>query len=127
MDQRSDVQKLATGRKLDEQERLEYAKQIRGVRAMRGMSQADLAEAAGVGRGTIINIETGKTVPQGDVLLRLMRALDMLISDEEETPEWLSGNLEIIANMMLRVPESKRAEVLSAIFTAIIQATPKRD
>ena len=118
------VQKLSAGRKLSEQERLDYARQIRGVRTLRGMSQADLAEAAGTGRGTIINIETGKTVPQGDVLLRIMRVLDMVTDDAPVVPEWVEGNLEIIGSMLLRVPESKRADVLSAIFTAIIQATP---
>lgn len=120
------VQKLSAGRKLNEQERLDYAKQVRIVRGMRGLSQSDLAEAAGVGRGTIINIETGKTIPQGDVLVRIMRVLGMVADDAPEMPDWVEGNVEIIASMLMRVPESKRAEVLSSIFTAIIQATPSK-
>ena len=120
------VQKLSAGRKLNEQERLDYAKQVRIVRGMRGLSQSDLAEAAGVGRGTIINIETGKTIPQGDVLVRIMRVLGMVADDAQEMPDWVEGNMEIIASMLMRVPESKRAEVLSSIFTAIIQATPSK-
>lgn len=124
MNQQGNVQKLSAGRKLNEQERLDYAKQVRTVRGMRGMSQSDLAEAAGVGRGTIINIETGKTIPQADVLVRIMRVLGMVEEDVPEMPDWVVGNVEIIANMLVRVPEPKRAEVLSSIFTAIIQATP---
>lgn len=120
------VQKLSAGRKLNEQERLDYAKQVRIVRGMRGLSQSDLAEAAGVGRGTIINIETGKTIPQGDVLVRIMRVLGMVADDALDMPDWVEGNMEIIASMLMRVPESKRAEVLSSIFTAIIQATPSK-
>lgn len=120
------VQKLSAGRKLNEQERLDYAKQVRIVRGMRGLSQSDLAEAAGVGRGTIINIETGKTIPQGDVLVRIMRVLGMVDNETPDMPDWVEGNMEIIASMLMRVPESKRAEVLSSIFTAIIQATPSK-
>lgn len=121
------VQKLSAGRKLNEQERLDYAKQVRIVRGNLGLSQSDLAEAAGVGRGTIINIETGKTIPQGDVLVRIMRVLGMVVEEGPELPEWVEGNMEIIASMLMRVPEPKRAEVLSSIFTAIIQATPPKD
>lgn len=124
MTSRENVQKLAADRKLTEQDRLDYAKQVRMIRNMRGMSQADLAEAAGVGRGTVLNIENGKTIPQADVLLRIMRALDMVVEAGPELPEWVQGNMEIVSSMLLRVPEDKRAEVLSQIFSAIIQATP---
>ena len=111
-------------RKLSEQERLQYSKQIKAVRLSKGMSQADLAEAANVGRGTIINIETGKTIPQGEVLVRIMRALDMVADEGETIPEWVQGNLAIIAKMLVRVPEDRRADVLSGIFSSIIKATP---
>jgi len=124
MNSRQEVQESGTVRKLSEQERLQYSKQIKTVRLSKGMSQADLAEAANVGRGTIINIETGKTIPQGEVLVRIMRALDMVADEGEHVPEWVQGNLAIIAKMLVRVPEDRRADVLSGIFSAIIKATP---
>lgn len=121
---RQEVQESGMVRKLSEQERLQYSKQIKAVRLSKGMSQADLAEAANVGRGTIINIETGKTIPQGEVLVRIMRALDMVADEGETVPEWVQGNLAIIAKMLVRVPEDRRADVLSGIFSSIIKATP---
>lgn len=121
---RQEVQESGMVRKLSEQERLQYSKQIKAVRLSKGMSQADLAEAANVGRGTIINIETGKTIPQGEVLVRIMRALDMVADEGETIPEWVQGNLAIIAKMLVRVPEDRRADVLSGIFSSIIKATP---
>lgn len=124
MNSRQEVQESGTVRKLSEQERLQYAQQIKTVRLNKGMSQVDLAEAANVGRGTIINIETGKTIPQGEVLVRVMRALDMVADEGEHVPEWIQGNLAIIAKMLARVPEDRRADVLSGIFSSIIKATP---
>lgn len=124
MNEKHGVQESNSARKLSEQARLDYAGQIKSVRIARGMNQKDLSEASGVGRGTIINIENGKTVPQTDVLLRVMRALDMEPEDAAGLPEWLEGNLEIISKLLLKVPEERRTAVLSGIFTAIIQATP---
>lgn len=126
MNTSENVQESTTSTRMSEQARLDYARQIKSVRLARGMNQKDLAEASGVGRGTIINIEHGKTIPQTDVLLRVMQALDMEHEGSAGRPEWLEGNLEIIANLLVNVPEDKRAAVLSGIFTAIIQATPNK-
>lgn len=124
MTRHKSVQESDSSVKLTEQERVAYAERVRGLRAERGMSQGDLAEAAGVGRGTVINIEGGKTIPQTDVLVRVMAALDAPIEAEYDLPDWITGNLKIIGGLLTRVPEEKRPAVLSDLMTAVLKAIP---
>jgi transcriptional regulator with XRE-family HTH domain len=49
---------------------------VRSLRLDRGLSQADLAKAAGVSRQWIVNLERGNT--EGLEVGRLMRVLDQL-------------------------------------------------
>jgi molybdate-binding protein/DNA-binding XRE family transcriptional regulator len=64
---------------------------LRRVRTDRGLSQAELAARAGVGRQAINSIETGKYTPATEVSLRLAAALDCRIEDifrlDEAPPE----------------------------------------
>lgn len=117
----SRVQESKSCPSMGEQSRVEHAKQIRPIRVMRGMSQNDLAEAAGVSRGTIINAESGRIVPQPDKLFHIMQALDMVVDPRLDLPEWVAGNLEIIGALLVRVPEHQRAAVLSDIFTVLVR------
>lgn len=48
---------------------------LRVARAERGLSQTDLARAAGVSRQTISSIETGEYCPSALLAFRLARAL----------------------------------------------------
>jgi putative transcriptional regulator len=54
---------------------------VRAVRARRGLTQQDLAEAIGLTRQSIIAIEKGRFVPSVHTALLLARALDMPVGD----------------------------------------------
>jgi len=52
------------------------AAQVRGARAMLAMHQADLAQAAGIGRSTLATFETGETSPHPSTLGRIQTVLE---------------------------------------------------
>jgi transcriptional regulator with XRE-family HTH domain len=51
------------------------AKRIQQIRAERGLSQASLAQRAGITRPYLARLETGRQDPRVSVLLRIARAL----------------------------------------------------
>lgn len=88
-------------------ERAELAKQVERLRREQGMNQADLATLAGTDRGTIINIEGGKRVPQARVLTRIFDALGQEDGELEFLPEtqaWLSS----MGTLIEMIPERTR-------------------
>jgi putative transcriptional regulator len=52
---------------------------LREIRAQRGLTQAQLAERAGVSRKTINTVENGIFVPSTLLALRLARVLEMSV------------------------------------------------
>ena len=46
-----------------------------------GMTQMELARAAGVGQHTVSDIETGRHIPKGDVAILICRALDRAVEE----------------------------------------------
>ncbi len=88
-------------------ERAELATQVERLRREQGMNQADLAALAGTDRGTIINIEGGKRVPQARVLTRIFDALGQEDGELEFLPEtqaWLSS----MGTLIEMIPERTR-------------------
>lgn len=61
--------------------RQEIGQRLRGLRESRGMTQDSLARAAGVGRITLIRIETGQRSPRYETLVRLAKALDVELGE----------------------------------------------
>lgn len=55
--------------------------QIRRLRLKRGMTQEQLAEAAGVGVTHISHIETGNSIPSLQVLIDIINSLDCSADD----------------------------------------------
>lgn len=51
-------------------------KHTKAARGMLGMTQADLARAAGVDENTIQFFESGRTVPREETLLKIQEALE---------------------------------------------------
>ena len=68
---------------------------IRKARISEGLSQADLALAAGMNTDTIINIEAGTVKPEVSMQIRLSKILDIsffyLRHDECKNPRQLAG------------------------------------
>lgn len=54
---------------------------VRALRETRGLSQAELAEAAALSRQSVSAIETGRATPAVDVALRIARALECRVED----------------------------------------------
>ena len=51
--------------------------QIRGARAMLGLTQAELGELAGYSKTAITNIESGKSDAKGSTLRAIQKALEV--------------------------------------------------
>ncbi|NBB98561.1 MAG: helix-turn-helix domain-containing protein [Alphaproteobacteria bacterium] len=54
---------------------------LKAVRAQRGLTQADLAEAVGVSRKTINTVENRVFIPSTILALKLAQALDCPVSE----------------------------------------------
>jgi putative transcriptional regulator len=61
---------------------------VRAMRAARGISQADLAQALGVSRQTVNSIETGRYLPSLPLALALGRFFGTAVEEifHEDTP-----------------------------------------
>ncbi len=62
---------------------------VREQRALRGLSQAEVATALGVSRQTVISIETGRYLPSLPLAFRIARFFDVPVEkmfdpDDEE-------------------------------------------
>ncbi len=71
---------------------------LRVQRAIRDLTQADLAEMAGITRASVNAIEGGRMVPSIYLALRLARALDVAVDElfslpgEEPSARWSAGS-----------------------------------
>ena len=61
--------------------KLTISEQIRSLRKSKGLSQEALAENAGINLRTLQRIETGNTIPRGETLRLLARALDVSVQE----------------------------------------------
>jgi transcriptional regulator with XRE-family HTH domain len=64
---------------------------IRRLRRARGLSQEQLAEAAGLHRGTIHVLENGHREPRASTIVRLSAVLECQPSAFYEGIEWIPG------------------------------------
>jgi putative transcriptional regulator len=65
----------------DELSRKALGERLRRLRGEAGLTQAELAERAGVGRVTVVRIENGKMYARTETLRRLARALGVTLAD----------------------------------------------
>ena len=58
-----------------ERGRLSLGKRVREMRTVAGMTQEELASAAGIGRVTLVRLESGEQSPRYETLVAIARAL----------------------------------------------------
>ncbi len=73
----------------------ELAAGIRAERKRLGLSQAALAERAGVGRDWIIGLEKGKPTAEIGLVLRTLRALGLTLQFGSESETTLRGRIDL--------------------------------
>lgn len=106
-----------SGQKLTQSQRVALAQQVKVARVERGLTQAELAEAAGVSRQTVSNMETGQRAPQESALRKLMDVLGIELSEDvlsEDTRLWVG----LIGGMLEALPEQRRARAGKAALDA---------
>jgi transcriptional regulator with XRE-family HTH domain len=70
----------------------DFARRIRALRSSRGISQAELARAAGLSRGYLSRVEIGMQSPTLEVIERLAAALKVRPADLlEDKPRRRAG------------------------------------
>lgn len=99
-------------------ERAELSSQVKAVRQRLGMTQQELADAAGVTRQSIGNIETNGTVPQSKTLVPVLEALGIKpkpATFTAETSRWVA----IVGGIMDSLPDERKAAAGQAAVTAV--------
>ncbi len=89
--------------------RRELGRRLRVQRLARGLRQTDLAAASGVGEATIRRIEEGSTDARLSVLIKLLRALDLLEGLEQLVPDLTDSPLIDADALPERVRKPTRA------------------
>ncbi len=97
-------------------EREHLAKQLKELRALRGMSQEYLAEESRVGLRTIQRIENSESSPTGETIKRLANALEVELS-ELATPGSISETSDLKATLVFLKMQLSKASAKSEIRT----------
>jgi len=58
-----------------------FGKRLRETRKERGMTQEQLANALNISKNTLVNYETGKSVPKIDVAKRMANLYGLTVND----------------------------------------------
>lgn len=93
-------------------ERAEYASRVKALRLRHDLTQQELADAAGVTRQTIGNLETGSKVPQAEVLGRVLAVLGVEVDGpqfEAQTDMWLT----MMGTLIEAIPAETRPSVVN--------------
>jgi len=108
---------------MDAQTRLLYAQRAREARLLASRTQEDVADAAGISRNTLVDMESGKRIPQMKNLWAVMLELGVGLGDSE--PEWLREWWGAIAPLARRLPPATRGEVFGEIIGVLHEALRK--
>ena len=103
---------------MDGQERLLWGSKVAAVRARRELTQSQLAEIAGVSRGTVANIESGMT-PQVETLWAVMQALDMTPDPLDAHPAFVQEHIRILAPLIAALPDDIRGKVMGEVIVML--------
>jgi transcriptional regulator with XRE-family HTH domain len=92
-------------------ERAAYAKRVKSLRQSLDMTQQELASAAGVTRQTVNGLENGASIPQAEVLAKVLSVLGIEVNEpqfEVQTELWLT----MMGTLIEAVPEVRREETV---------------
>lgn len=109
--------------KMTRQERLSHAARVETAREARGWTQQELADRAGVSRGSVGNIERAKTAPQAEKLWRVMVALDLSPDPLAGIPEAARKWVAIIAPLIAALPDERREDVMMSVLMTLGRET----
>jgi transcriptional regulator with XRE-family HTH domain len=94
---------------------------LKTLRANKGMTQGQLADAASVGLNQISRIERDSAKPELDTIKKLAKALncsaDSLIFDESEREP--ASDLKLLFEAVTRLPEDKK-EIIREFLEAMV-------
>lgn len=99
---------------LTAEERAELATLVKPLRESAGLSKKDVYDEAGISRQTLDNIENGVTVPQVDVLKRVLDVVGHEVDEpdfEAQTQTWLV----MIGTLIEVIPEGRRARAVDGV------------
>lgn len=100
---------------------------IRDARMARGWSQARLAREAGVVENTVLSIEKGRRVTQGDKLRAVLDALGMASLEDDSTldmsgvPDDVRTFLRVAARRFAAMEEDVRVRLLNDLYPRLIE------
>ena len=90
----------------------ELGERLKEKRFEKKLSQADLAEKAGVGKRTVERIESGESIQMSN-LIRILRALDLLVRLDAAIPETGTRPMDLMklrGKNRQRVSRSKQSD-----------------
>ncbi len=102
-------------------ERLAYGPYVSELRSKLGLTQKELAEAAGITERTLGNIENQRHTGQVGKLVRVFRALGI----ELEHPRWTAETeryLAMIAPLIEKISPSKRLRAMTHVISLLTDA-----
>lgn len=97
---------------LSRDQRVEYALKVKSLRQSAGMTQQQLADAAGVSRQTVNTLESGEKAPHSDSIIRVLRVFGIDAEDHrfsEQTELWL----HIMGALIEAIPESRQHQTVN--------------
>lgn len=94
-------------------ERAELAKLVKPLRQAGGLTKKVVYEEAGISRQTLDNIENGITVPQADVLKRVLEVVGHEVDEPEFGPQTQTW-LVMIGTLIEAVPALRRPRAVDA-------------
>lgn len=97
---------------MDAKERRALADGIADLRESKNMTQDQLADAAGISRQALSNVERGESTPSGKNLAAIMGALGVAEAPEfdPETEKWLV----IVGTLAEKIPARRRQKAMDA-------------
>lgn len=103
---------------LTSEARAELGKMVKPLRQAAGLTKKDVYDEAKISRQTLDNIENGATVPQADVLLRVLDVVGYEVAGpafEAQTETWLA----MLGALIEAVPDERRAAAVDRVIRAL--------